>query len=118
MASTSLRSQQKASLTEPGARTAISEEARLVNERFRARRETDAASVCVVLCECGRRDCSSGIELTVGEYHAICLHADHYIVVAGHESPSDGAWSKGGYLLVAFRDPREQSNSAGSPGSR
>jgi len=72
----------------------------------------------VVLCECGRRGCTSGIELTVAEYDAIRRQPDWYILVAGHESPSDAAVrSTERYLLVVFANAEASANPAGMWGS-
>jgi hypothetical protein len=87
-----------------------SDQARLVNERFRARRDSHADSCFVALCECGRPGCQAGIELTVAEYDAIRRNVDSYIVVVGHESSSHAAVrSTERYLLVT--DPRLQAGS-------
>jgi hypothetical protein len=99
-------------------RTASAEDARLVNERFRARRPAaHADSVWVVLCECGRRGCRSGIELSIAEYDAIRQHADWHIVLVGHEDSSDDAvGSTERYLLVTLQSAAAGWRRAGSRG--
>ena len=64
----------------------FADEARVVNEHFRARRQPHEDCVLIALCECARRACLSGIELTVAEYDAIRRNSDWYIVAVGHEA--------------------------------
>ena len=38
-------------------------------------------------CECGRRECSETVMMTIVEYEAIRAHATHFGVVPQHEQP-------------------------------
>jgi len=90
-------------------------EARGANERFRDRRDAHRDSVFFALCECGRRGCRSGIELTVHEYDAIRRNADWQIVVAGHEYPSHRlVRATERYLLVTVEGAPAVANAVGA----
>lgn len=38
-----------------------------------------------VVCECGNEDCTSAIELSVGEYEAVRAGETQFVVIPGHE---------------------------------
>jgi len=56
---------------------------REVNERIGD--VSSAGAEAEFLCECGDRDCTSPIRLTLVEYEDVRAHATHFFVIPGHE---------------------------------
>jgi predicted NBD/HSP70 family sugar kinase len=61
-------------------------------------------------CECGRRDCTERIAMTVAEYQAIRAESTRFAVLPGHELPEveSVAERHPTYLVVEKRDPDAQ----------
>jgi hypothetical protein len=84
---------------------------RQVNERVRDVSEGFAAldpSPIDFVCECGSRDCTEPISLTLPEYEAVRAHPDRFAVVPGHVIPEvERVVSQHGSYVVVEKFPRE-----------
>ncbi len=59
---------------------------RAFNERLRA--AVGRFSRLMVVCECGRPDCTASIKVESRAYEAVRSHGDRFIVRPGHNTPS------------------------------
>jgi hypothetical protein len=59
----------------------VNERIKDVNVEFAAEEPAD------FLCECGNKDCTKPVGLSLSEYEAVRRDATHFFVVPGHELP-------------------------------
>jgi hypothetical protein len=102
----------------PEDRVALNEvRARRVNEAIEEGRVSRDGSAGFV-CECGQLGCNAVLELTLEQYEAVRAHPRHFLIVDGHESPSEtiarrtrdyAVVSKQGLagLVAELTDPRD-----------
>jgi hypothetical protein len=57
---------------------------REVNERIAEITASQSEAVSEFLCECGRAECTSLIDLTLADYQALRDGEDHFVVAPGH----------------------------------
>jgi hypothetical protein len=90
-----------------GVRRAAQMEAntRRVNEAIEAGTAEDSL---VFICECGRFDCGTTLELDRGQYEAVRTNFDRFFVIPGHELPEIESVVErhDGYLVVSKQDPK------------
>jgi len=76
---------------------------REVNERVAAITAEQHETTSGFLCECGREDCTSSIELGLDEYREIRVNPEHYVAAPGHcvENIDRTVESRESYEIVA-----------------
>ena len=75
--------------------------ARLTNELEWLSLLTSGASTLELMCECGRADCMSRLTVSRQVYRRIRAHATCFIVVPGHEQPTDRIEYRDDTLVIA-----------------
>jgi hypothetical protein len=58
---------------------------REVNERIRDITHGDAEAMMEVLCECGRGECLTQLEVSVSAYESVRAHGERFLVAPDHQ---------------------------------
>jgi len=62
--------------------------ARQINEDIEDAQPSSGPGLLRIVCECGDRDCSRVIAISVPEYESVRADPTHFAVVKGHEVPA------------------------------